>query len=360
MPLDLVPDDLQRSIIDAANDLLDPAAAAASLRAGADGPIRDLDVWEKAAAQGWFGVVVPESAGGLGLGFGELALIHHALGRTLTAGPYLGTTVAATVAHAAGSPLLADVMAGLPVGILISDESSALARPVGGTFRTVDREDAQAWLVLSPAGAAVVPSAAQVTATPGSMDPGARPALVTLGTDTHTDAGTAAGTDAGAAVDGPLPWALATALVAAQLAGVAQAAVAASVAHTSVREQFGRPIGGFQMVQQRCADMATRADAATQLCLLAALALPRVENAVHGMTSPDLSCAQLAASALWVAADAAVSNARDDIQNHGGMGFTWEVDSHLRLRRAHGLRALLGDPADVRNAVLEGDSARAW
>ena len=149
---------------------------------------------------------------------------------------------------------------------------------------------------------------------------------------------------AGAYVDGPVPWSLATVLVAAQLAGVAQAAVAASVAHVSVREQFGRPIGAFQMVQQRCADMATRADAATQLCLLAAL------------------CAQpqLAASALLVAGDAAIENARDDIQNHGGMGFTWEVDSHLRLRRAHGLRALLGDAADLRDAVLDGPAARAW
>lgn len=329
MPLDLLPDDLQRAIVDAATDLLDPVAAAASLRTRADGPVRDLGVWDKATAQGWFGLAIPEDAGGLGLGTGELVLIHHALGRTLTAGPYLGTTVAATVAHATGSPLLAEVMAGLPVGILTTDGPS-------GWFRTVDREDARAWLVLSPGRAALLGAlpAGAIAATPDSMDPGARPALVTLDSDVECY------------VEGTRPWTLAILLVAAQLAGIAQAAVAGSVAHTSVREQFGRPIGGFQMVQQRCADMATRADAATQLCLLAALT--------------DADAAQLAASALLVAADAAVTNARDDIQNHGGMGFTWEVDSHLRLRRAHGLRALLCDPTDLRHAVLAGTSARAW
>jgi alkylation response protein AidB-like acyl-CoA dehydrogenase len=340
MPLDLLPDDLQRAIVDAAADLLDPVAAAASLRTRASGPVRDLKVWEKAAAQGWFGLTVPEDAGGLGLGTGELALIHHGLGRTLTAGPYLGTTVAATVAHAARSPLLADLLAGLPAGLLVADGSS-------GEFRTDDREDAQAWLALSPTGAVLLPSVDTVIPAPDSMDPGARMARVTVDLD------------AGAHLDGPAAWTLATVLVAAQLAGIAQAAVTASVAHTSVREQFGRPIGGFQMVQQRCADMATRADAALQLCLLAALALSSVDNPDESVTRLG-DAGQLAASALLVASDAAVQNARDDIQNHGGMGFTWEVDCHLRLRRAHGLRALLGDPADVRNAVLAGNSARAW
>jgi alkylation response protein AidB-like acyl-CoA dehydrogenase len=338
MPLDLLPDDLQRAIVDAAHDLLDPVTAAAMLRARAAGAVRDAGVWDKAAAQGWFGLTVPEEAGGLGLGTGGLALIHHGLGRTLTAGPYVGTAVAATVAHLADSRLLGDVMSGLPVGLLTADGPVTVGARVTGTFRTDDREDAQSWLALCPTGAALLTSLppAAMAATPDSMDPGVRPALVTVDLD------------ADAHVVGPRAWTLATLLVAAQLAGIAQAAVSGSVAHTSVREQFGRPIGGFQMVQQRCADMATRAEAATQLCLLAAL------------SATEADAAQLSASALLIASDAAISNARDDIQNHGGMGFTWEVDSHLRLRRAHGLRALLGDPGDVRNAVLAGAAARAW
>ncbi|GAA0616863.1 hypothetical protein GCM10009547_18720 [Sporichthya brevicatena] len=325
MPLDLVPDDVQRAIVDAAVDLLDPAAGAAALRSRGDGPVRDAGVWEKAADQGWFGLALPEDAGGLGLGAGELALLHRELGRTLTAGPYLGTTVAATLFP---SP---ELIGGRPVGVLIADGPSEVGPRVTGTFRTDDREDAAAWLALSPTGAAFVETAVTVEPTPDSMDPGARPARVVVDT-------------AARYAEGPEAWTLATVLVAAHLAGLAQGSVAASVAHTAVREQFGRPIGSFQMVQQRCADMATRADAATQLTLLAALA-----------REP-----QLAASALLVASDAAVTNARDDIQNHGGMGFTWEVDAHLRLRRAHGLRALLGDAADVRAAVLDGPAARAW
>ena len=135
---------MQRAIVDAAADVLDAAAAAASLRARAAGPARDAKVWEKAAAQGWFGLAVPEDAGGLGLGAGELALIHHELGRTLTPGPYLGTTLAAIVGRDGGITR--------PVGILVGDGDASIGARVRGTFRTDDREDAGAWLALSPPG----------------------------------------------------------------------------------------------------------------------------------------------------------------------------------------------------------------
>jgi alkylation response protein AidB-like acyl-CoA dehydrogenase len=335
MPLDILPDDTQQAIVDAAAALLDTSVSTARLRAQAPGPVRSESLWAKATEQGWFGLAVPEAQGGLGLGLVEQHLITRVLGQTLTPGPYLGTMLAADVAAAAGAGELDEIVAGAPVGLLVDDQPAE--SELAGSFYTDDADDATRWLALTPSGAVLIDDIV-ITRLPASSDFGARRGTAQLERP------------AGPAVTGGAWWVRATVLVASELAGLADAAVQASVLHTRTREQFGRPIGSFQMVQQRVADMATRADAATQLTALAALAVQAGQD----------GAAQLAASALLIAGDAGVQNARDDIQNHGGLGYTWEIDSHLRLRRAHGLRMLLGDPSMTRAAVLDGDSPRAW
>ena len=124
-------------------------------------------------------------------------------------------------------------------------------------------------------------------------------------------------------------------LVAAEAAGIAEATRDISVAYALARQQFGKPIGAHQAVKHRCADMAVAAVAASAQAFFAALALDR--------SSPD--AAFQCASATFVATTAAMGNATRNISNHGGLGFTWEHDAHLYLKRAHLLEALLGGRA---------------
>jgi hypothetical protein len=124
-----------------------------------------------------------------------------------------------------------------------------------------------------------------------------------------------------------------TVLVAAELAGIARATAEQSTEYAKDREQFGRPIGSFQAVKHRCADMAVRAEAATSLVRYAALAV------VDGL--PD--AAFHAHAARSVAADAAVANAQVNVQNHGGIGFTWEHTAHRFVTRAQVRTRTLGD-----------------
>jgi alkylation response protein AidB-like acyl-CoA dehydrogenase len=125
---------------------------------------------------------------------------------------------------------------------------------------------------------------------------------------------------------------MATVLVAAEAVGVAERTVEMSVEYAKVREQFGKPIGTFQAIKHRCADMATRAEVARAVVVYASVAVQDgeadAEFHVH--------------SAKALAADAAIQNATDNVQNHGGMGYTWESDAHLYLKRARVLEHVCG------------------
>jgi alkylation response protein AidB-like acyl-CoA dehydrogenase len=137
-------------------------------------------------------------------------------------------------------------------------------------------------------------------------------------------------------------------LVAAALAGIAAATRDASASYAKLRKQFEVPIGSFQAVKHRCAEQAVRAEAAAQVVTLAALAVDT--------DRPDAGL--LRASARLVAADAAITNASDNIQNHGGIGYTYEHDAHLYLKRAHVLALVLGDPTSLHEAILAAPPAR--
>jgi alkylation response protein AidB-like acyl-CoA dehydrogenase len=105
-----------------------------------------------------------------------------------------------------------------------------------------------------------------------------------------------------------------------------------SVEYGKVRQQFGKPIGSFQAIKHRCADMAVRAEVARSVVTYAAVALAEGE--------PD--AARHAGIAKALAGNAALANATDNIQNHGGMGYTWESDAHLYLKRARLLEHCFG------------------
>src|SRR5581483_1974761 len=181
-------------------------------------------------------------------------------------------------------------------------------------------------VLLLPAGSddvvVVERSATGVSAKPGrDLDPTRRFPGVTLD-------GARAVVLAGAR---PVLVRLARVLAAAEAAGIASACTEMAVAYAKEREQFGRTIGTFQAVKHLCADMLVEAEMATAAAWDAA----RCDPADPGS---ELACAVAAARAL----PAAVENAQRNIQVHGGIGFTWEHDAGIYLRRANSLAALVG------------------
>ncbi|GAB3905243.1 acyl-CoA dehydrogenase [Kibdelosporangium lantanae] len=134
---------------------------------------------------------------------------------------------------------------------------------------------------------------------------------------------------------------LAATLAAAEAVGIAQWCLDTAVAYAKVREQFGKPVGTFQAVKHLCAGMLCRVSAASAAAWDAARAAGTPEHPL------------VAAVAAAVALDAAVETAKDCVQVLGGIGFTWEHDAHLYLRRALALRALLGGTARWRRRVAE-------
>ena len=332
--MDLLPDDDQAAIAAAARELVGATSPPGRLIGlSPQGPVAEPKLWRLAAQQGFFALDVPEVLGGAGLSLAEQTLVFRELGRYLAAGPFLGTVVAAQVAAAAGdTELVAEVTSGaLPVG---------LAEPIpDGLLRTFDADDARAFVVVTPDGTTVYDAGStEVVRRRPCVDAASRWAELRVVGEPRRAVGRAE-FDA-------LPYA--SVLVAAMLSGICEATRDQSAAYAKARQQFDVPIGSFQAVKHRCAEEAVRAEAAVQVVTFAALAVRDGR--------PD-------AALFWPAArsvtfDHAVRNASDNIQNHGGIGYTAEHDAHLFLKRAQLLGELLLPPRDVRRALLEAPEAR--
>jgi alkylation response protein AidB-like acyl-CoA dehydrogenase len=316
----------QESIRDAVRSFLRDRMPPERVRADmASAAPADRSFWGEAAALGWLGLALPEAAGGAGYALPEAMILFTELGRALVPGPWLGSVVAA---HALGGGAMRDaVLAGTRRLALVDDPSDALGRGAtldGEVAGVADADVVDAYLVLGSVRARVVEAAADGLAVDAglSMDPTRRLGRLTArGVQAEPlDADTRA------------LRRMATVLVAAEAVGVAERTLEMSVEYAKVRQQFGRPIGTFQAIKHRCADMATRTEVARAVVVFAAVAVrddePDADFHVHG--------------AKALAADAAIRNATDNVQNHGGMGYTWESDAHLYLKRARVLEHACG------------------
>ena len=350
--------DEQRLIADAAADFLGRRAGRQTLRAAVEaGTGHDGALWAELAALGWCGLLVPEAAGGLGMGLRELVVLEEVLGAHLAPLPYLETAVlaAAVIGHPGlqGRAWQQRLAADAPVMALSFDAGTA--DPVAGGWQleglwpAVAAAPAAAALLLparTPGGTALfVVDAGQpglaVTRRPsidltqclGDVRASAvrLPAEACLGVGAAAEAALAQARSLGA-----------LALAAEQL-GLASAALAASVAYTGQRVQFGRPVAAFQAVKHRCAQMMVAVECA--------------RSAVHGTAGRvdaalrEQACAPspaglqaLVAQACVLADEAARSCARENLQLHGGAGYTWEFDAHLLLRRAQAASQRFGAP----------------
>jgi alkylation response protein AidB-like acyl-CoA dehydrogenase len=308
--------------------------------------------WAGLADQGLLGLHVSEEHGGQGFGLVELAVVLEELGRASAPGPFLPTVLASSViaassnakAHAELLPGLADGSRTGAVSLATgltgrrTDEGlvvSGTAEPVLGAVLAdvivlpVGTDAGEEWVVIDASEAAVE----ELT----SLDKVRRVGRVSVDEVT---------VGAGRVLDGlegPRVLDLAALLLGAEATGVAAWCVRTAAEYAKVREQFGRPIGQFQGVKHKCARML--------------IALEQSRAAVWDAARAIDDSAEEAAFATGVAAviapDAAVQTARDCIQVLGGIGFTWEHDAHMYLRRGLTLRALLG-PAKEWAASVAG------
>jgi alkylation response protein AidB-like acyl-CoA dehydrogenase len=304
--------DDQRDIQRTARELLGSRAGAERVREHAEARRTDEALWKELGELGWPGIAVAEEHGGQGLGAVELAILCEELGRTIAPVPFLPGVLAATLIEHAGS----DEQRSRWLGGLASGELTGAA---GDTPELIHGgAGADVIVVLDASGARLVEgSAAEPVA---SIDP-TRPAAAVSG-----DAGEPLPGDVAAAVDRALV------AVAAELVGVCERALEMTVAYVKERRQFGTPVGAYQAVSHRCAQMLLDTEGARAAVSLAAWAADADPQRLP----------EAAAMAKAAASDAGRDVTAAAIQLHGGIGFTWEADVHWLFKRAQLDAALLG------------------
>jgi alkylation response protein AidB-like acyl-CoA dehydrogenase len=359
--------DDQRALQSAAAVLLDDRCSTTRVRQVADetGQLDDA-LWAAMAEQGWLAVELPEAAGGLGLGLVETVVLCEQLGRHVAPVPFVGTVLAGlalTGAVADGQVEAATPLGEVEVGDWIVQLSSGDAvgavswsrRPGAVSARSdgaggwtvsgrsdlvvygpsadvlivfADVEGSPALFALAPQGSdrLTAEPAMDRTRSVGWLDVSDRPALRLGGPERADDLLNRAAT-AGSA----------------EMLGAADRVLEMTVAYAKDRVQFGRPIGGFQAVKHRCADMLVDVEGMRSATYYAGWAV--------GAGDPDAAAAASVAK-VW-SSDAARRVMASGLQVHGGIGFTWEHDLHLFLKRSQLDQMNFGDAGFHRQRLAQ-------
>jgi alkylation response protein AidB-like acyl-CoA dehydrogenase len=319
--------DEQQTIQRTVEEILADRVTGERLRARLDDGRPDVALWDELRALGFAGLTVPEAHGGQGLGLLELGLVCEALGAALAPVPLLANAATGLLVHATGDehqraallPAIAD--GGAPASFaVLRDGVDPLAIDADGDGPLVVVADGRAWI----AGPATDIEPVQ------TIDLLRRYRRVRAG-----EGGVALPGDPGAAVDAI------EILLAAELTGVAQRALDLAVAYAKEREQFGRKIGSFQGVSHRCATMLLDVETARSTWRYACW--------VAGNQPDQLALATSTAKAAAVTA--ACNATAGSLQVLGGIGFTWEHDVHLLLRRARVGAQVLGSASEHRRRI---------
>jgi alkylation response protein AidB-like acyl-CoA dehydrogenase len=318
----------------------------------------DEKLWSMLCEQvGIAGLAVPEEYGGAGFSFLETAVVLEQLGQALTPSPMLATFVATSaLLHSgdtdASSRLLPSIAGGSVATLAWSGPSSTPGaeepvtesggRLTGTVARVLDGANAEVLLALARSGDGVglfevSPDSVEVERTP-AMDPALQLATVTFDGVEGTRVGGADMTDALVRVH-----AEACAAVAALEVGVAQRALDMTVAYTKERQQFGRPIGSFQALKHRMADMLVLVETARSAAM----------DAAFGVAEDQPDVLRRTTIAKAYCSEALQKIAAETIQLHGGIAITWEHDAHLVFKRAHALSQLFGAPHLHRRSLLD-------
>ena len=299
--------DDQRAIRETARALLAERAASGS---------NDEDVWREVVALGWPGIAVDEAHGGQGLGVVELCVLLEEQGRALVPGQLLPSTAAALAIARSGSAAQRERWLPALAG---GDAYGAVGWAAPGRPALVAGGEADVIVLVEPDGCALVEASEATVTAVATIDPLRRYALVEGEAEPLPGDSARARDEAGVAV-------------AAELLGVAQRALDLTLAYVKERKQFGVPVGSFQAVAHRCAEMLLQTESARSVVYHAAWAADAAPERLP----------EAAALAQFVAAEAAVEVTAAAIQAHGGIGFTWEADIHWWYKRAQLSAQLLG------------------
>ena len=331
-------------------------------------------LWSQMVELGWPALTVPEPAGGLGMGTVELAVVVEELGRVLAPGPFVPTvTQFAPVVAEAGSPeqqerFLGGIAAGELTGTLaLVEESGSIDAGRVTTTATPDGDG----FVLEGAKEMVVEAStadeiAVIAGTPGTHGDDGVGAFVVSRANVRLDPvdaldatrplarvtldGVRIGADRALGDPGPATAAavrraveVAATALAVETVGAAQAIFDITLAYAKQREQFGAPIGSFQAIKHKFADMLVALERARATSYFAALTIAEDDGRRALATS----------TAKAAAGDCAALLAKEGIQIHGGIGYTWEHDMHLYVRRAKSSSLLFGNAAQHRARVAD-------
>jgi acyl-CoA dehydrogenase len=354
---------------DTVRNVMATESAASRVAAVADGPDDyDAKLWQVLSADlGVTGVLVPEQFGGLGLGWREARVILAELGRGLACVPFPSSCVIApTVLISGGSAAAAELLPRIAngsaiVAVALGDETLLGPEPSSGVDASqgpdggwrlsghlpfvADGAVAQHILVLAarPDGLhgwfVVAADAAGVATSAMPVIDATRP-QATVRLD-QAPARLVSGFGACAEAVGPILDAAITGLACEQSAA-SQFLLELTVAHCKTRYQFGQPIGSFQAIQHRLADLAIAVDTS----------LSAVEYAVWAAADEPERWHQAASIAGFVCAETMYTVAAETIQLHGGIGFTWEHPAHRYYRRALASRSQFGKPSWLRERLL--------
>jgi alkylation response protein AidB-like acyl-CoA dehydrogenase len=336
--------DDQREIQRTARELLSERARPERVREHAEARRPDRELWRELCELGWPGIAIAERYGGQGLGRVELSLLCEELGRCVAPVPFLSTVLASTLIEHAGSeaqrehllPPLASGESRAAVGIVRGGRAELVIGGGEADVLVLLESGASSEDEATPEGPALEGAVARVLSTEeaevelaASIDPTRSAAHVTP-----------VKADAGEPLEGDLQAGLHRSLVAisSELVGVCDRALEMTVAYVKERKQFGVPVGSFQAVSHRCAQMLLDTEKARSLTAQAAWSAD---------SDPGL-LPQAAAMAKAAASAAGVEVTGSAIQAHGGIGFTWEADVHWLYKRALVDAALLGGPKQQR------------
>jgi len=326
----------------------------------------DPGLWKEMADLGWAGLAVAEEHGGSGLSPVELGVLVEEMGRLVTPGPFFATTVlATTVIQAVATPdqqaeILPSLASGERVATLAIHERSRAWGPESPETTATRSEDCwvlngskrsvlsgnEADIILVTAstdegvGLFAVDSDAEGVETKREpvLDPTRRQAGVLFDSVVVEAASKLGEGDATAGLRRAL--ALVSALLACEQVGGAQRCMEMSVEYAKGRYQFGRPIGSYQAIKHRCANMLMKVEQAKSAAYYAVRVASQPEEL---MLASALAAAVASEAYVWVAGE--------NIQVHGGIGFTWEHDAHIYLKRAKASSLLFGSPSYQRDRL---------